>query len=166
MERRASIIVGLLMILAGFLFLGFQLVPGLAEQVNFSRWWPLFIVGLGGVFLLLGLVASPPLAVPGSVVTGVGGILFYQNATGNWASWAYIWALIPGFVGVGLILMGLREGKRSGVGEGVRLLGISLIMYLVFGAFFGGFGLLGQFWPMLLVLLGVYILVQNLRGRR
>mgnify|MGYP001125493702 CR=1 FL=1 len=166
MERRASVIVGVLMILAGILFLSFQLVPGLAERINFQLLWPLFIVGLGGVFLLLGLVASPPLAVPGSVVAGVGGILFYQNISGNWGSWAYIWALIPGFVGIGMILMSLREGKSSGVGEGVRLLGISLVMYLAFAAFFGGLGFLGQYWPVLLILLGVVVLVRNLRGQK
>jgi hypothetical protein len=39
---------------------------------------------------------------PGSILAGIGGIFYYQNLTNDWESWAYIWALIPGFVGIGV----------------------------------------------------------------
>ena len=97
MEKRNSIVGGIILIGVGVLFLLMQLFPGFAEIFDFSRQWPLLIVLLGALFLLGAFLGSPQLAIPGSVVTGIGIILYYQNITGNWASWAFVWALIPGF---------------------------------------------------------------------
>lgn len=166
MERRSSIIGGLILIAVGGLFLLLQLFPGLSANINMARQWPLIIVAVGGFFLVGALFGTPPLAIPASVIGGIGSILYYQNLTGNWASWAYIWALIPGFAGIGTVLMGLLERKKNGrVREGLRLMGISLALFVVFGLFFNGFGGLGQFWPVLLIIAGGWILLQNLRGR-
>jgi hypothetical protein len=124
----------------------------------------LIVIGVGALFLLGALVGTPPLAVPGSVIAGIGGILYYQNVTGDWASWAYIWALIPGFAGIGTILMGLlTPGGRRNVREGGRLVVISLVMFLIFGAFFGGLGRLGQYWPVLLIGIGGWLILKNRR---
>lgn len=43
---------------------------------------------------------------------------------------------------------------------------ISLVLFAVFGAFFGALGFLGVYWPALLILLGVLILVRNQFHRR
>jgi hypothetical protein len=167
MHKQSSIISGGILILVGVFLLLAQFFPGLATIFDISRQWPLIVVAVGVLFLLSALVANPPLAVPGMIVGGIGGILYYQNLTGNWASWAYIWALIPGFVGLGLVLMGLRQGSRDPLREGGRLVGISAILFLVFGAFFNGLGGLGQFWPVLLIIAGLWLLVRNrLPGRR
>ena len=40
--------------------------------------------------------------VPASIVTGIGGLLYWQNATGRWESWSYAWALIVASVGVSI----------------------------------------------------------------
>ena len=106
MEKRSSIVGGLILIGVGTMFLLLQLFPSLADQIDLARQWPLVIVTVGGVFLLTAVLGTPPLAIPGSIIGGIGGILYYQNLTGDWASWAYVWALIPGFVGVGIILDG------------------------------------------------------------
>ena len=50
-----------------------------------------------------------------AIVTGTGLILLYQNSTGRWQTWAYIWALYPVFLGLGLMFLGRRtddEGTR------------------------------------------------------
>ncbi len=61
---------------------------------------------------LLGLLFwVPGMIVPAAIVAGVGGLLYWQNATGNWASWAYSWALIPGFSRVGTLLSSLLERR-------------------------------------------------------
>lgn len=162
MEKRSSIIGGLILILVGSLFLLLQLVPGLAEQVDMARQWPLIIVAVGGFFLLAALLGTPPLAIPGSIVGGIGGLLYYQNLTGNWDSWAYAWALIPGFVGIGIFLMNLLQGRlKHGLHEGGSLMVISAIMFVVFGAFFNGLGGLGRYWPVLLILAGGWMLVKR-----
>jgi hypothetical protein len=160
MHKQSSIIVGIVLILAGLLFLILQAFPDLAAQIDFGSYWPLILVGIGGLLLLSALVGTAELAVPGSVLTGIGLLLTYQNASGNWASWSYAWALIPGFVGIGIMLMGwLDAAHRHQVREGFRLLLISLGLFVIFGGFFGAFG---QFWPVLLILGGVFLLF---RGR-
>jgi hypothetical protein len=163
MQKHTSIIVGLILILAGLLFLLIQAFPELAARIDLGSQWPLFIVGIGVLFLLGALFGTPPLAVPGTIVTGIGALLAYQNATGNWASWAYAWTLIPGFVGLGIMLMGaLDQNSRSQIQDGARLLLISLGLFVVFGGFFGAFG---QFWPVLLIIGGLLLLFRG-RGRR
>ena len=113
--------------------------------------------------LLLGaLSGAPGMAVPASIVTGIGGILFWQNATGNWESWSYIWALIPGFVGIGVILNGMLTGQtRQAIQDGGRTILVSLVLFAIFGAFFGRELFAGWVWPSLLIIAGVLILVSN-----
>jgi hypothetical protein len=107
-RRRSSLAAGLVLILLGAWFLVAQWVPGL--QTWFS--WPLTIVGVGVLLLIIGLLTRvPAMAVPACIVGGIGGLLYWQNATGNWESWAYAWTLIPGFVGVGIVLSGLLGGE-------------------------------------------------------
>jgi hypothetical protein len=163
MEKRGSIIGGLILILAGLLFLLLQTNPQFADQINLALHWPLIIVGVGVLFLLGAFLGTASLAVPGMIVTGIGGLLYYQNISGNWASWSYAWALIPGFVGLGLILMGLLDREeRSSIRGGLTLVIISLILFAVFAGFLGGIQFLQNFWPVLLILAGIMIL---LRGR-
>ena len=106
------------------------------------------------------------MAVPACVVGGIGGLLYWQNVTGNWESWAYAWALIPGFVGVGTMLMGIVSRDGGQVRSAAWLLVISAILFVVFGSFFGALGFLGKYWPVLLILLGVLSLFQGLFRRR
>ena len=79
-----------------------------------------------------------------------------------------MWTLIPGFVGIGLILAGLLgEYTRHNLSRGLNLLVISAVMFLIFGALFGGLGILGPNGPaILLIALGIYILLRGfLRNR-
>jgi hypothetical protein len=166
MHKRSSIIIGTILILAGVLFLLIQLFPNLAIGVDIGRQWPLIIVAIGGLLLLSAFAGSPSLAIPGSIVSGIGGILYVQNLTNSWSSWAYVWTLIPGFVGIGLILAGLLgHQRRSSWREGGRLLLISTALFLVFGAFFNGLGGLGRFWPLLLIGLGLRMLWPRRSGK-
>jgi hypothetical protein len=164
--RRSSLATGIVLILIGVLIFAAQLVP------EWTAWfqWPLYIVGIGAVLLIIGLLTRvPALAIPACIVAGIGGLLYYQNATGNWESWSYAWALIPGFVGVGIVVAGLLGGEfRKSLREGGQLILVSLVMFLAFGSFFGliGLGPLGQYWPVLLIALGVLILFNRLIFRR
>src|SRR5438552_19018391 len=71
----------------------------------FSTFCPLFVAIPGLAFLYFAYTGDRKvagLAVPGTVITGTGLILFYQNITGHWQSWAYVWTLYPLFVGLAL----------------------------------------------------------------
>ena len=159
-RRRGDLAFGLVLILAGALFLAMQFVPGMRAWFS----WPWIIIGVGLFLLFVGVVSGVPgMAVPACVVGGIGGLLWWQNATGNWASWSYAWALIPGFVGVGTILMALLAGRGlRAIGEGSTLILISLVMFVIFGSLFGAFRGLGEYWPVLLIALGVLVLVRAL----
>jgi len=117
--------------------------------------------------LIIGLLTGvPAMAIPACIVGGIGGLLYWQNSTGNWESWTYAWTLIPGFVGVGTILSGLLGGEpRQSVRGGFWLVAISLALFAFFGSFLGGLNLLGPYWPALLILLGLLLLVRSLFRR-
>jgi hypothetical protein len=141
-----------------------QLVPGLEGLFNIEYSWPLFVIAIGVVLFIVGLLSGTPgMAVPACIVGGIGTLLYYQNATGNWASWAYAWTLIPGFAGIGAILAGLLgDNPSKSYRDGLNLIVISAIMFLIFGSFLGGLNLLGQWWPLLLILLGAWLLIRPL----
>jgi hypothetical protein len=166
--KRSRLVLGLILVLAGAGLLAFQLVPGLDVWFNVRFEWPLIIVGVGALMLFLGLLfGAPDMAVPAAVIGGIGGLLYWQAVTGRWESWAYVWTLIPGFVGVGMLLAGLFGGNgRSSIREGVRTILVSLILFAIFGSLFGALGFLGDYWPVLLILLGLLFLVQALTRRR
>ncbi len=88
MQKRGSIIVGTILILVGALFLLAQIFPSIAINLDIGRQWPLIIVTVGGLFIVSAFLGTPPLAIPGSIVAGIGMILYVQNLTGTWSSWA------------------------------------------------------------------------------
>jgi hypothetical protein len=160
-SSRSGLGVGILLIALGLLFLAGQLFPGIFGRVGaFS--WPIIVVGVGVFLFVLGLVTgNPGMSVPACIVGGIGLLLYWQNATGNFASWAYAWTLIPGFAGVGIILEGLLAGHFGrGLASGGWLILISLVMFAIFASFLGGPQFLGVYWPLLLIGLGILALVR------
>lgn len=163
-RRRTSMASGLVLILLGTIFLAFQLVPGLRNLINLDFTWPMIIVLVGFGLFILGLFSrAPGMAVPAVIVAGIGGILYYQNVTNDWGSWAYMWTLIPGFSGLGTLLAGfLGMDARRSIQAGAWQVFISLVLFFIFGSFLGGLNLFGVYWPLLLVLLGLLILLRPL----
>ena len=168
-SRKNALTWGLILILAGLVFLAIQVFPGLFNWAG-EFTWPWFVVGAGVLLLLVGVITNEPgMAVPACIVAGVGGILYWQANTGNWGSWAWIWALIPGFAGLGTVLMGLWQGKMGIVFGGLSSIVVSIILTIIFASFLGGPRILGQYWrywPVLLIFLGLMSLGQYfLRNR-
>jgi hypothetical protein len=137
-KTRTRLFLGIILVLVGGWFLLVQWFPDLKILPPFEFSWPWFVIGAGILLMLLGLlVGEPDMLVPACVVGGIGGLLYWQNETGNWASWAYVWTMIPGFVGIGVFLSGLIKGKRSDLKDGLNLVLISMILFAVFAGFFG-----------------------------
>ncbi|MCE7990082.1 MAG: hypothetical protein DYG89_53740 [Caldilinea sp. CFX5] len=167
-QGNAGKLLGFLMIALGLLFLFGQLF-----QINIGVWgWPFFIIVPGVVLFMLGFAgdspADQPLLIVGSVVTAVGLLLFYQNLTGHWASWAYAWALAaPTAIGLGEMIYGARKGQPAAQRTGQQLATIGLVIFAVGAIFFevvigiSGFGLGGWAWPALLIGLGLFLLLRN-----
>jgi hypothetical protein len=160
-QNRSSLILGILLILFGGWLVVTRQVPAFQNWLEDNFTWPMWTIGAGLLVLLIGLITGAPgMAVPASIIAGIGGILYYQNSTGDFGSWSYMWALIPGFVGIGTILAGLLgENTRTNLAHGLNLLAISAVLFLVFGTFFGGLAILGDYGAaILLILLGLYVL--------
>ena len=166
-RSRTNLAAGLLLIIVGAAFLLFQFAPNLFTWLQPELNWPLFVVGACFVLLVIGLLADEPgMAVPACIVGGVGGLLYWQNLTGQWETWSYAWTLIPGFVGIGVILSGVLSGQTAqSLRDGGRTILVSLVLFTVFGTLMGG-EFTGLVWPSLLIVAGVILLIRNmLRGR-
>jgi len=164
---RSNLVAGLILIVVGGVLLAGRLAPAWFSWLSWESTWPMFVMGVGALFLILGaLTQTPALAVPAFIIAGIGGILYWQNLTGNWDSWSYIWALIPGFVGVGIIVSGLMAGTvRESLREGVRTILVSLVMFAIFGSFLGAHDFGGLLLPGLVVAAGVIILIDTILRR-
>lgn len=169
-ERRSDLVVGIILFLIGGWLLAaeFNLVPGLSKIMNLQYQWPLIVIGVGLFLFLLGLLLrTPGLSVPACIVGGIGGILYWANSTGNWGDWSFLWTLIPGFVGVGIILSTLLGGHEKGsyLG-GLRLILISAILFVIFFMLLTGQGYLIKYWPILVILFGIWIIIQAIIRRK
>ena len=139
--------------------------------------WPYFVIIPGVVLLVASLVRTPPhgagFAIAGSIVTLVGAVLFYQQATGHWESWAYAWALVgPGGAGLGMLFYGLIFGQRDLRATGARLVAIGAAIFAVGYWYFetifasGRAPLeLGESWPIVVIGAGLLALVAGLLSR-
>jgi len=161
-QNMGSLVGGILLVLFGALALLAQLFPGFDFWGDF---WPFIIIGVG-LMLFAGMFAggkqTAPLAVPGSIVTGVGLMLFIQNLTNHFESWAYGWTVIILFVGIGIYIMGAWGENEEHRDSGKRVARIGLILFVIFGAFFEMIFNSSAFaqiaFPVGLIMLGGYII--------
>lgn len=137
--------------------------------------WPWLVVAPGVALLTVSLIAAKGrvLAMFGAVIAAVGLLLVYQNATDNWASWAYGWALVgPAGSGAGRWLHGRVRGDSDEVTAGRRMVLAGVALALIGFAFFEGMlgltldlGEVGDFLlPLLLIVLGLVLLLRRRRG--
>jgi hypothetical protein len=155
-----ALIAGTLLILFGLMALAGRLF----QTLNWGFLWPFAIVGLGALFfvaMFAGGKQASPFAIPGSIVSGIGLVLLFQNIVQHWESMSYFWTLIILFVGVGIYIMGWYGGDENQKRSGFRVMKIGFVLFIIFGAFFemifSSFSNL--LFPVLLILLGVYLVV-------
>jgi hypothetical protein len=171
-RNRTQLVLGLILILVAGWLIATRISPDLARIITLPAFeWPMWVVLSGALLLVIGLlVGAPGMAVPACIVAGIGGILYYQNATGNWGSWAYMWTLIPGFVGLGSLLAGLLgDDFKQSVRDGLNSLLISAILFAIFGTFFHAWTIFGDYSayiPIALLFLGgIWLIVRSFLRR-
>jgi protein-S-isoprenylcysteine O-methyltransferase Ste14 len=167
----AAVLGGILIVLGLIFFAGNQLNIDIGEAT-----WPLYVIAPGVALVTLGLTQrhGSGLTIFGSIVTMVGLVLFYQNATDHWESWAYAWALVgPGGSGIGMLLYGTRSGERKMARDGFWTILTALGIFAVGLIFFEGIiGISGERlplpnWvlPVAVIVIGVLVLVRGLTFR-
>lgn len=157
-----TLIAGTILIVFGLLALAGQFF----RLVDWAFVWPFFVIGAGALFFIA-MAASgkqaAALAIPGSIISGIGLVLLFQNITDRWESMSYFWTLIILFVGFGIYLMGAYGGDENQKRSGIGLMKVGFILFLIFGAFFemifSSFN--GLVFPVLLIALGLYLVLSR-----
>jgi hypothetical protein len=168
----AAVLGGILIALGLVLFAGQQLNIDIGHAA-----WPFYVIAPGLALATLGLTQrrGSGLTIAGSVVTMIGLVLLYQNATDRFESWAYAWALVgPGGNGIGMLLYGTRSGDRKLARDGFLTILGALGLFAVGLVFFEGIiGISGERlplpeWvlPVAVIAIGVLVLLRGLTYRR
>jgi hypothetical protein len=92
--------------------------------------------------------------------------MFIQNLAGYWESWSYSWTVILVLVGLGIFIMGLYTEDFHRRQAGLKVMKVGAILFVIFGGFFElifsafrPYGIQQYLFPLLLVLVGVYLVV-------
>ena len=162
-----------------FLLIGLGVLFLVGQIFNINFWsivgfsWPVFVLIPGVIFLALAFAGDRKMSgfiFPGAFVTGTGAILWYQNVTNNWQSWAYIWTLYPVFLGLALIFNGRRNGKEKEITTGRGFVTYGMIAFLAGAAFFelaifgANSALTSWIVPLVLIGVGGYLLLSGQIG--
>ena len=112
MQKKASLLIGLTLILLGILFLAGNLLLQSSGNAFFPglRAWPILVVGAGLLFCIPPFLFSRQrglsgLFIPGLPVLTTGILLFIASMTENWSIWVKFWPLEVLSLAAGFILM-------------------------------------------------------------
>ncbi len=167
-----ALVLGAILIVLGLIFLAGQWL-----NIDIGKaTWPFYVIAPGVALAALGLTQrrGSGLTIAGSIVTMIGLVLLYQNATDRFESWAYAWALVgPGGSGIGMLLYGTRSGDSKMARDGFFAILTALGIFAVGLVFFEGIiGISGKPWalqpwvlPAAVIVLGVVLLVRGLTFR-
>jgi hypothetical protein len=162
-SNAGTLIAGAVLIAFGLLALARNFFP----IFDWGSIWPVAIIAFGALFfvaMVAGGKQAAGFAIPGSIISGIGLVLLFQNITGHWESMSYFWALILMFVGMGIYIMGWYGGDASQKHSGFGVMKVGFILFIVFGAFFeilifSSFN--NMIFPVLLILLGIYLVLSR-----
>ena len=175
MRNRSSLFTGIVLLAFGGLFLlaettGVLLSP-LGIRAGWAQLWPLAVILTGLAFWLAILVwwdrrwRISGLVIPGTIIVANGLLLFYQNLTRHWASWAYLWPLEPISVAVGLLMLYALGPRSRGLLVASAIVGgIGAVFFVVFSSIWGGW-LVQVAGAGALILAGVLLLMRGARGQ-
>jgi hypothetical protein len=162
---RSQLVLGIILILLGAWYFLDRSVPDFHDLMAKYTEFPMNMLLIGAGIFLLGLILNAPgLSVPAAIVAGLGGIFYYQQTAEDFSSWSYMWTLIFGFIGIGMILAGLLgDNTAHNIKRGFNMVILSVVLFLVMSSILGDWALLGNFGPaILLILLGLYVLGSGL----
>jgi hypothetical protein len=162
--NRGSLIAGIGLISLGALFIIFNLIPGFRIDT-----WPIIFIVAGFGFCLPALAwpdsrkGLAALFIPGVIICVLGLIFLFNTLTNDWRIWAFAWILIPGSVGLGMMLAAQVGGWSRSVWVVGTWMGIlCLALFAVLAALFGDSDAIHYVGAGILLLMGIYLLVRSL----
>jgi len=145
----------------------FIVIPGMSILIG-VRILGLFADKLGTFGIIVMVIGG----IAGSILAGMGLVMFYQTITDHWKMWAYGWALLIVFTGIGMMLGGLwsaaptivfRIGKRAAIAGTAIFLLLGVFFELLFNV--SNNPNYGAAWAMALMCLGGYFVWSSLARR-
>ncbi len=158
----APLIIGAILIGIGLL----SLVSRFYTGVDWGLLWPIGLIGIGALFFIAMFAigkSGAGFAVPGSIIGGIGLVLFIQNITHHGTILTYLWTLVIFFVGLGIYIMGWYGEDVNQRRSGERVMKIGAILFIIFGTFFETVlsSSANLIFPILLILLGGYLVLSR-----
>jgi len=155
-----ALIAGAILIGVGLL----SLVSRVFSNLDWGFLWPFAIIGFGALFFIAMFAAGKNgagFAVPGTIISGIGLVLLFQNITQHWESMSYFWTLIVLFVGLGIYIMGWYGEDASQKKSGAGVMKVGFILFIIFGTIFETIfsSSTNVIFPILLILLGIYLVL-------
>jgi vacuolar-type H+-ATPase subunit I/STV1 len=135
--------------------------------------WPSFIIGPGLVMLWPAYQSTPEsrsswsfLAVPGAMAVALGGLLFLMNLVNHFESMAYVWTLVLAAGAQGYAYMKRFEENGQAAEKAYRFVRTMLLAFMGLATIFELFIFrsLGDWWPVLLIGLGIYMFFKSRRS--
>lgn len=153
-NQHSSIWFGVLLIVFGALFLAANFL-----EIRWRDFWPaLFFAGAAMNFaIFLGNRGNYGVLMPATILL-IYGVLFQYCALAGWWRMSELW---PTFIlgpGVGLLMMYLFGKRESGLLiPAFILIGLSAVFFVAFGPL----RYYGRYWPVILIIIGVLLLLKR-----
>lgn len=164
MKKREDMVGGLILIGIGILFL-------VGRLINVGNFGLLILPALGAVFAIAGILKRDGgLMVPGGILSGIGlGVYLtavpFEFTSGIDTGGLFLLSLAAGFVSVTVMsAIFARETHWWALIPG-GIIGLVGTAVLFGGAFMSALELLGTYWPVILILVGILVLFQAGRER-
>ena len=149
---RSIFVLALLLIIAGTALT----LENIGIIVGASKIWPIFLLFLGGGFIVLFLEhrrREVSLIFLGTTISLLGLFFFYFNFT-TWAHMATMWPVFLGIAGAGFFAMYISGKAHLFLFLAVALVMLAAVFYLVFGISL-------HLWPLSLVAFGASLLLAD-----
>lgn len=143
-----------------------SLVSRVFSDIDWWLLWPFTLIGFGALFFIAMFATGKngaAFAIPGTIISGIGLVILFQNITGHSQIMTYIWTLIVFFVGLGIYLMGWYGEDANQRKSGAKVMKIGFILFVIFGTIFETVfsSLDNVIFPILLILLGGYLVLSR-----
>jgi len=154
-QVHSNYILGLFLILLGVFILIIQ-----SDYFHWDNFWP-YILIISGTLFFLGFIVNRNnfgLLMPGSILLIIGVLFLYLNS-GNWYRMEELWPTFILAPGIGFLFMFLFGPK------GNALWIPCFILVTIALLFYARFWCILRYWPVALILIGLYIILSGLWGK-
>jgi hypothetical protein len=130
--------------------------------------WTSVLMVIGIAFLVAGLLKRDHGTVFPGMLCLLLGLLFYLKANHViWIPWGELWPVIILCIGVAFLIQFIVDPKRKGgLLPGLVLLAVGFLFLFTPFCWFDIIYWIGKLWPVLLILVGLYLIFKSEKGRR